>query len=255
MMTSMRARTVTGLTLLTLLACLAMPFGASAARPKRRPHGSQPVAPATPPSVPSPPALSNEPEPMAAPAAPAPSVSTPAPAAPAPYEAQPVKTKSAVELDGLVNEYSAIRDELFRSRAKAAVLGEALLKTSLEVSFRYEAGRAWPLRKLMLRLDERPVFSADSVTGTDMTKVFETVAAPGRHVLTVRVEANGTGEDRISYATENAFGFDIADGKITRVEINLDEVGSGPATIAKKKEGSFDLRVKANVKSITPEKK
>jgi len=86
-------------------------------------------------------------------------------------------------------------------------------------------------------------------------KVFETVAAPGRHVLTVRVEASGTGEDRISYATENTFGFDLADGKLTRIELTIDENGSGAGPFVKKKEGSFDLRIKANVKSLEIEKK
>ena len=244
-------RTLAGLTLVTLLAA---PTVAGAARPKKH-HSAQPTAPSTPPNVPSPPALANEPEPM-----PAPASSTQAPAAMPPSQAaspEPAatKSKSTVELDSLVAEYGAIRDELFRSRAKAAVLGEALLKTQLVIAFRYEAGRAWPLRKITLRLDDRPVYSAESVTGNDMQKVFETVAASGRHVITARVEATGAGEERISYATENSFGFDAADGKITRVELSVDETGSGPAALAKKKEGSFDVRVKANVKSITPEKK
>src|SRR5262245_33157760 len=118
------------------------------------------------------------------------------------------------------------------------------------VTFRYEAGRAWPLKKLTLRLDDRPVFTADSVNGSEPQKVFETVAAPGRHVLTARVEAAGTGEDRITYTTENSFGIDLADGKLTRVELTIDESGSGPGPLAKRKAGSFDVQVKANVKSL-----
>ncbi len=239
---------------LLILACAAVPTAAGA-RPVKR-HGSRPSAPTpppTPPSVPSPPAMVNEPDPAAAPATPAPAAQTPSP--PPPPEPAPVRTKSAVEVDSLVAEYSAIRDELFRSRAKAAVLGEALLKTQLLVTFRYEAGRAWPLKKITLRLDERPVYSADSVTGNEAQKIFETVAAPGRHVLTARVEASGTGEERISYATENSFGFDLSDGKLTRVELDVDETGSGAGPFVKKKEGSFDLRVRANVKSMELEKK
>jgi hypothetical protein len=155
----------------------------------------------------------------------------------------------------LVTEYSAIRDELFRSRAKAAVLGEALFKTKLEVNFRYAAGRAWPLKKVSLRLDERPVYSGESANGDTAQKIFETVAAPGRHVLTARVEASGVGEDRVSYATEDSFGFEIADDKVTRVELTVDETGSGAGPFAKKKEGTFDVRIKANVKSLVVEKK
>jgi len=235
------------------LAALA-PIGLAIAKPvhRRRPAPANPTPPATPPSVSSPPALSNEPEPTPVPAAPAANPSGPPPAAPEP---PPPPKKSAVELDGLVAEYTAIRDELFRSRAKGAVLGEALLKTHLVVMFRYEAGRAWPLKKINLKLDERPVYSGESINGADYSKIFETVAAPGRHVLSVRVEASGTGEDRITYAAEGTFGFELADDKLTRVELTADESGSGPSAIAKRKEGSFDLRVKANIKALDVEKK
>lgn len=224
--------------------------------PAPRPAPQNPTPPATPPQVASPPALANEPEPMPVPkeAPPAAAPAAPAPTPP-PEPPPPPKTKSTVELDALVNEYGAIRDELFRSRAKAAVLGEALLKTQLVVMFRYEAGRAWPLKKITLKLDERPVYSGDSVNGSDWAKIFETTAAAGRHVLTVRIEANGVGEDRISYATEDSFGFDLADNKLSRVELVVDETGSGPAPLAKKKQGSFDVRVSAKVKALELEKK
>ena len=209
-------------------------------KPHKKPKPAPVVAP-----VPAP-------EPVAEP----PVVVAPAPA-PAPatvVEPPPPKpTRPSVDVDALVTEYGAIRDELFRSRAKASVVGEALLKTKLEVTFRYEAGRAWPLRKVTLRLDDRPVYGAESVNGTDALKVFETVAAAGQHVITARVEAVGTGEDRISYTTESSFGIDLADGKLTRVELSVDENGSGPASLAKKREGSFDVRVRANVKSLRHE--
>ncbi len=233
-----------------MIAAVAAPVSVGARPVKRHARPSTPPPPATPPSVPSPPALANEPEPT-----PAATPAAPAPTAPPAPEAPPARTKSSVELDALVAEYGSIRDELFRSRAKAAVLGEALLKTQVVVTFRYEAGRAWPLKKLTLRLDERPVFSADSVAGNEPQKIFETIATPGRHSLTARVEASGTGEDRIGYSTENTFSFDLADGRLTKVELVVDENGSGAGPFVKKKEGSFDLRVKANVKSVELEKK
>lgn len=233
---------------LALALLVTLPFVAApdaSAKPRRRHPGSSSPGPSTP-TTPTPPALSEQPEPEPATPAPAPAPAQPAPTPP---------PKSSVDLDALVNEYGAIRDELFRSRAKAAVLAEALFKTKIEVSFRYEAGRAWPLKKVSLRLDERPVYSADQAGGSEPQKIFETVAAPGRHVLTARVEASGVGEDRVTYATEDSFGFEIADDKITRVELTVDENGSGAAPFAKKKEGSFDLRIKADVKSVKVEKK
>jgi hypothetical protein len=228
------------------------PFSGVAASAKPRKKHAPAAAPA--PSTPTTPALSDQPEPETPPATLAAPAPAPVPAAPAPTPPPP-PSKSSVELDSLVTEYSAIRDELFRSRAKAAVLGEALFKTKLEVSFKYAASRAWPLKKVSLRLDERPVYSGETANGDTPQKIFETVAAPGRHVLTARIEASGVGEDRVSYTTEDSFGFEIADDKITRVDLTVDETGSGAGPFAKKKEGTFDLRIKANVKSLVVEKK
>jgi hypothetical protein len=223
--------------------------GVASARPRKKHIATTPST-----ATPNTPALSDQPEPETPPATLAAPAATPAPAPVAPTPS-PQPSKSSVELDGLVTEYSAIRDELFRSRAKAAVLGEALFKTKLEVNFKYAAGRAWPLKKVSLRLDERPVYSGESANGDTPQKIFETVAAPGRHVLTARVEASGVGEDRVSYATEDSFGFEIADDKVTRVDLTVDETGSGAGPFEKKKEGTFDLRIKANVKSLAVEKK
>ena len=65
-------------------------------------------------------------------------------AAPA-NEAAPAR--SAVDLESLNAEYNQLRDELFRSRAKAHLIGDALFKTRIVARFKYEArdaaGRGW----------------------------------------------------------------------------------------------------------------
>jgi hypothetical protein len=233
---------------------------AEAKRPAAKgksPKGKPPVtAPAPEPAAPASPAPSPAPEPAPAAATPAPAAPEP-PAAPTPPPppstpppAAPISSSAKIDLDGLNAEYNALRDELFRTRAKVELLGAALYKTKLAVSFVYKAQRAWPLKKVTLRLDDQPVAVVDSPNASDPLKLYEGFAAPGRHTLTVRVEANAQGESRLAYATESALQFDIEDGKLAKVELTADESGDGPQPLARKKEGTFDVRLVARVKSV-----
>ena len=177
---------------------------------------------------------------------------TPAPeAAPTPAPA-PAAEKPKVDLDSLNNEYHALRDELFRSRAKVELLGAALFKTRMVTTFQYKAQRAWPLKKVTMRLDDQPVYSVDAPAAPpdEPIKIYEGFVAPGRHSLAIRVECGATGESRLPYSAENTFVFDVADGKQARVELTVDETGDGPQQIANKKQGDFDVRVRARVKSL-----
>ena len=130
------------------------------------------------------------------------------------------------------------------------LLGSALFKTRMVAQFQYKAQRAWPLKKVTLRLDNQPVYSADSPQADEPIKIFDGTAAPGRHTVAVRVECGATGSSRLGYSTEDSFAFDVADGKQARVELMVDENGDGPQPLEAKKAGSFDLRVHARVRSL-----
>src|SRR3954467_3151871 len=169
-----------------ILATLCLAFGASAApKAKKKPKSPPPAAtsPAVAPSVaPGVPARTPEPSPVTPDSAqePAPAAAeTPAP--PAPPSPAPKETKATADLDAINNEYHQLRDELFKSRAKAEMLGAALFKTRLVTTFVYKAQRAWPLKKVSLRLDDKPVFSADSAATDDPARIYEATLAPGRH--------------------------------------------------------------------------
>jgi hypothetical protein len=241
------------------LALLVLSFAVTAfAKPpaKKKPttHGPTTVPAPAPTSTPSP--AATEPTPAeAAPAESAPAA-TPAPApAPTPTPApQPAAAEKPApgkaDLDALNAEYHALRDELFRSRAKAELLGTSLFKTKLLTTFQYKAQRAWPLKKVSLKLDDQPVYAQDSPAAEDPAKLYEGFLAPGRHALQVRVECGATGDSRLGYATENTFTFDVADGKQAKVELVVDETGDGPQPLVKKKAGEFDVRIRARVRSL-----
>lgn len=239
----MRARAIA----LSLL--LALP---AAAAPHKK-HAKKPpvTTPAPPPPVENPPPVT-ETAPTPADAAP-PVVATPAPppapaptvTAPPPVETQP--TGKSVDLDALAGEYNQLRDELFRSRAKAHLLGDTLFKTKMVATFQYKAQRAWPIKKVSLRIDDQPVFSVDSPSVSDPLKLYDGFVTPGKHTLAIRVECGATGEDRVGYGTEGSFTVDVADNKQTAVKFVVDESGDGPNKLAKKREGTFDVRVRADL--------
>ena len=70
----------------------------------------------------------------------------------------------------------------------------------------------------------------------------------------MRVEASGAGDPQAAYATEGLFAIEVPDGRQTRVQITVDETGDGPQALAKKKQGTFDVRIKAAVKTTELEK-
>jgi hypothetical protein len=180
---------------------------------------------------------------------------TPAPPPPAPMTTpEPSAQKANVDLDALNREYNQLRDDLFRSRAKAHLLGDALFKTKIVATFQYKAQRAWPIKKVTLKIDDQPVFTADSPATQDPLKLYDGFAAPGKHTLAVRVECGATGEDRVAYGAEGTFVVDVAENKQSNVAFVVDETGDGPTKIAKKREGTFDVRVRADLETVERQK-
>jgi hypothetical protein len=231
---------------------LAIALLSTAAQAKKKVIKTKPVPVAAPAPEPAP-----EPAPAAAPAPPpepAP-VATPAPppAPPPPVEKPP--EKPSADLEALNAEYLAIRDELFRSRAKAELIGSALFKTRMVATFRYRAGRAWPLRKVTLRLDDQPVYSADAPNAEEAVRVYEGFTVPGKHTLVLRVECSAQGETRVAYGAEGTFVIDVPDGKQSRVAFDVDETGDGPQPLAKKHAGEFSVHLHADVKVLEKDAK
>ena len=230
-----------------------------AAPHKRHPAHHPPAAPPPPAATETPPAT--EPPPAdagngGAPAAEsAPGTTTqqqPAPPPPAPMTTPEPResTKANVDLEALNREYNQLRDDLFRSRAKAHLLGDALFKTKIVATFLYKAQRAWPIKKVTLKIDDQPVFTADAPSTQDPLKLYDGFAAPGKHTLALRVDCGATGEDRVAYGAEGTFVIDVAENKQSNVAFVVDETGDGPTKIAKKREGTFDVRVRADVETV-----
>jgi hypothetical protein len=219
---------------------LAAPAGAKKKLPPHKPP------PAAAPVAPAPVA-----EPEAAPAAaePAPAVA-PAPAPPPPVAPAPAPVAAPSgggDLEALRAEYDAIRDELFRSRARIGVIGQAAFKTKLLVEIDYKAQRDWPLKHVALLLDDKQVYAEENPQAGKPLRAYESFAGAGRHVLSVQLEAVGP-DNRVGFGTTGVFFVDVTEGKTVHVVVTADETGDGPSSLAKKHAGSYDVRLRADVK-------
>jgi hypothetical protein len=67
-------------------------------------------------------------------------------------------------------------------------------------------------------------------------------------VLSVEAQSSGP-EARAGFGVTGLFLIDVVDGKQTRVTVVADEVGSGPDKLAKKRTGSYDVKLRAEIVS------
>jgi hypothetical protein len=191
------------------------------------------------------PSTAPAPPPAASPtASPAPS----SPPAPAPSATPP--PGETADVDALRQEYLALRDELFQSRARAATVASAIYSTKVSIKLAYGTGRFYNVTRAVVRLDGASVFDdTEGTIASDDAVRFEGWIAPGRHVLTVRVEATGKDDDRFTSATETSVVVQAVAGKDLVVIAKARDGGDLPYTWKKKERGSYKLGVDIDVKT------
>jgi hypothetical protein len=240
----MRARVVLSA---VLVAVVGVHGHADAAKKKKKPKPEAPApapepAPAPAPAPDAGPGAEDEAE-IPAPAAPA----APAPKAAA-TEKKPTETAAegeAVDVDALRQEYESLRDKLFTSRATSAAVGDALYNARLRIHLRYGGtSRFWALKRVTIRIDGANVYddATGAIAGDDAPR-FETFVAPGKHVVTVRIEAQSKDDERITTSTETSFVVDAPERKLTVVKAKADDDGDVGWSWKKKQKGSYKLRL------------
>ena len=153
------------------------------------------------------------------------------------------------KLDALEAEFLTLRDQLFTSRAKVALVADAVYRTRLKATLKYDAQRTWPVRKVTLRIDDATIATQDNPKADEPITLYEGFAVPGRHRFDVRVECGAQGTTRVAYGAEGTFFFELQDNKVADVSFELDETGDGPAAIVKHRAGAVDVRLRAELKT------
>lgn len=154
------------------------------------------------------------------------------------------------DIDALRKEYMRLRDKLFRSRARAAAVGDALYTTKLTILLHWASGRFYSVNRATVRLDGANVY--DDVQGSiagDKAPRFEGFVAPGRHVISIRIEVEGKEDDRFASVMENTFAIQAPAGTAVIVDVTAKDDGDIPYKWAKKGKGSYKLRLDVMVTS------
>lgn len=194
----------------------------------------------------------------------APTATAPAPApAPAPpptpaadSKPEPPADKDAGgDVDQLRQEYLALRDELFKSRARAATVASQLYTTRVAIKLTYTTGRYYNPTKVSIRLDGASVY--DDATGAiakDDGVRFEGYVAPGRHVVTFRVEATGKDDDSFTSMTETQLVVKAVAGKDLVVSGRAHDSGDIAYAWKREEHGNYGLGIDTAVKAVAAPK-
>ena len=187
-------------------------------------------------------------------AAPTPAPATPAPAAgdtaKAP-EPPPAKGADEPDVDSLRQEYLALRDELFKSRARANAVASQLYSTRMSIRLAWDSGRYYGVSKASIRLDGATVFEDDKgAIASDDGVRFDGYVAPGRHVITFHVDATGKDDDSFTSSTETQVVVKAVANKDLQVAAKAKDGGDISYEWKKAEHGHYGLGIDVAVKAM-----
>lgn len=167
-----------------------------------------------------------------------------------PAEEPAVEENSAEDLQSLRSEYFKLRDKLFQSRARASAVASALYSTRLSVGLNYTSARYYTITRATIRLDGANIYDdSEGSIASDTAPRFEGYIAPGRHQLSIRLEATGKDDQRFTSVIDNSFVVQAVQGKDLSVRIKAQDGGDIAYKWKKKEQGSYQLHLDVSVKS------
>jgi hypothetical protein len=160
----------------------------------------------------------------------------------------------AQDVDSLRQEYLGLRDELFRSRARANAVASQLYSTRIQVKLTYTTGRYYNPAKSSIRLDGASVYEdASGGIAVDDGVRFDGYIAPGRHLLTFRVEATGKDDDSFTSTTESQVVVKAVAGKDLLVAARARDSGDIAYAWKRTEHGSYGLGIDVAVRTARVE--
>ena len=148
----------------------------------------------------------------------------------APAADKRAEATATADLDRLRAEHSALRDALFRSRARRELLENALLSTQLIPIIRWEGSRRFQVKTAELRLDGVRIWEAGNTPlGEGAVTLASRGVPPGAHVLGVRVDVRARDNPKLGYISEQSFTLALPEAKKTTIEVTVDEGGNPPS--------------------------
>lgn len=238
-----RPRTLGRLAIGVVLAVLGW-SSPSAAAPKRSapgetapaatppaPSSAPSTAPSTPPTDTEPPADDTPSADAGEPAEDAPTPQTPAetpaeaPAGPTPTAGPPAGIDRAA-LDALNAESRALQDELFKARARVAVVTSKLFRAKITLQLRSNLERFYDVSDLVISIDGAPVFSQEKGWPTAASELFEVYAAPGAHELGISAHLVARRDATYKLRIDDTFTVFVPEDSTVSTRLQLRETGN-----------------------------
>jgi len=154
------------------------------------------------------------------------------------------------DVDSLRQEYLSLRDELFKSRARANAVASQLYSTRVQVKLTYTTARYYTPAKASIRLDGASVYedATGAIAGDDGVR-FDGYVAPGRHLITFHVEATGKDDDSFTSTTESQIVVKAVAGKDLLVAAKARDSGDIAYEWKRSEHGSYGLGIDVSVKT------
>jgi hypothetical protein len=175
----------------------------------------------------------------------------------APVVDQKAETKDSSEkepdVDSLRQEYLSLRDELFKSRARANAVASQLYSTRITIKFTWATARYYGVSKASVRLDGATVYedAGGAIAGDDGVR-FDGYVAPGRHLITFHVEASGKDDASFTSSTESQVVVKAVAQKDLVVAAKGHDNGDIAYEWKRSEHGSYGLGIDVSVKTAKP---
>lgn len=155
------------------------------------------------------------------------------------------------DVDALRQEYLTLRDELFKSRARANAVAGQLYSTRMTIKFTWGSARYYGVSKASIRLDGATVYeNATGAIATDDGVRFDGYVAPGRHLITFHVEAIGKDDDSFTSATETRVVVKAVGNKDLVIAAKGHDNGDIAYAWKRGEKGSYELGIDVAVKTV-----
>lgn len=166
-------------------------------------------------------------------------------------EAVPDVDADSDDVDALRQEYLKLRDELYKSRARAAAVASALYSSKITIKLAYDTARYYSVDRAVIRLDRASVYDdTQGAIASDDAVRFEGWIAPGKHQVSIRIEATGKDDPRFASATEASFVVEAVAGKDLEITAHAKDGGDIPYQWKKTEHGTYQLTIGADVQTV-----
>lgn len=167
------------------------------------------------------------------------------PLTPRPDEMSPPRTSAKpaeAEMDALASEIATLR-------ARIAAVSDNLFRARLRVSARFD-GSSTHLRGMRVAIDDGTVFqSKKGFSLSDEKTLYDHAVAPGRHTVTIEVDANDAVRDLFQTRHAARYVVEVPRDERVELEVRIDERSTLGEDFEKDREGRYELRMRADVAS------